>query len=299
LTGATVEKPWEEVRVSAGVPWCGFVTCRNRRVGFLSSDAPFELRFRDFRGFTHIGVPAELKRETTPAGEAALLSFLRDLLDHDVPRMVLKDAAGDPYDWCNWTTVRFAGRHWYMRTNGCQVVSSNGQIRVVGTVATSGWGRGNGITWSQRQSPGSFTASVEFQVPTFTGSGPRLIYFGFNSARTRPCSVLFQPGHGYELQRFGPNSFHGHLPAFGDEDRQWHRLTLHYDQARRRMVGSVDDRKIAEIPMSIDSLMEFSMQAATDTAGAEVDVRLQNFQYQTGGAAAPSAGASTAGAAAP
>jgi hypothetical protein len=181
---------------------------------------------------------------------------------------------------------------WTPMAAGCVIEQVGSRITITGTNLIDGWGHGNGVASRKTVPEGDFYATVDFVVPKFSGPGNALVYFRPHSidGTGKMFAILYQPKSGsYSMQGWGAggNSSSGGLPAFGDENKAFHRLKIKYDSAAKTGYGWVDDKYIGSIPYTLVDSVKFELFANTEAVGMEIDLRFDNFTCSSDTSAAP------------
>lgn len=166
---------------------------------------------------------------------------------------------------------------WKTKSNGCVLEEVDGGLRIHGVVAEGGWGKENIAKIDLITNGGDFDVSVDFRVPKFAAKGDRLVYLGGFSQPARAVAVLYIVGVGYRVQTWEPWDLEGRLRPFGDEDQEFHRMRLVLDAASKTATGYVDGQEIGSTEVQEIGNLAIYLMASTQTQGAEIDVRFDNF----------------------
>ncbi len=129
-----------------------------------------------------------------------------------------------------------------------------------------------------------FTLGLEFRVARSvmnrpgTRTGLELISNGDDS-----LDIGFDGTDYYLRRRMGTMSARTTLrPAAGDEDREWHRMGIEYDDALRELVVFLDDERLREFSVSLNDLrLRLYLEATSDPAAA---CEFRNLSFQPSGA---------------
>ncbi|MCF7944255.1 MAG: leucine-rich repeat domain-containing protein [Spirochaetia bacterium] len=166
---------------------------------------------------------------------------------------------------------------WSVYQNGCDIFVEDSELKIQGTTERSGWGDGNGIVTYRFIPEGSFEVSVDFRVHQYDGDSPRLVYLQAHSDMGDTVGLFFADGYGYRVQTWEPSQVSNWLAAFGDEASTFHTMKLIYDSSSHSLTGYVDDTEVGSLDIEINGNISFSVSAATDKAGTQIDLRFDNF----------------------
>lgn len=167
---------------------------------------------------------------------------------------------------------------WNCFSNGCSVAVLDGELKIQGTTEVNGWGQGSGLVTDHIWPEGDFTASVDFSVPEFSGSGTRLIYLQARGSTSAEVGLFYSYDIGYRVQSWEPRQFSEWLKPFGDENTAYHTMTLIYSNDTHTLTGYVDDQLVGSLNIEMGGDVEFTIQAASETADMIIDTRFDNFK---------------------
>jgi hypothetical protein len=178
---------------------------------------------------------------------------------------------------------------WLVERNGCTVVETSGALHITGTSQQTPWA-GNGVHTGFLFPAGDFTVSVDFKVPTFSGSGgPPLTYLQVASESGNTVGLFYdypyQGALGYRVQAWSdPQQFSSWLSRFGDEKTAFHRMRLEYRASSKTVTGWVDSRLVGSLVLTspMAGRLDYWLEAVTDRAGMAIDLYYDNFHVAPG-----------------
>lgn len=177
---------------------------------------------------------------------------------------------------------------WEVQQGELAIEEINGEIRFRGTTIRGDWDHGSKfetITFPE----GDFEVEVDFRIPTFSGSGFRLVSLNAHSSGwNQTVSIFYSAENFYRVMSHNPRQFSNWLPLFGDEATSFHRMKLTYDSAMETFRGYVDGIFVGSLKAKMSGRVSFYFFPTTEKARVSVDARFDNFSLRVGPEPCPS-----------
>ena len=154
---------------------------------------------------------------------------------------------------------------------GIQTEVINGELKISGTNTGVYYGD-NGPSTNAYQYNGNFNVSVSYKAPS---AGYGLIYLMIYSTNGNQVGLLSNlAGGNYKLQTWNPWQLIGNQGLFGDEQTNFHQLSLSYNSGL--ITGKVDNIIIGTINVNFPDVF-FRLVFSSETSGENIDIRFDNF----------------------